>query len=170
MARSRDLDQLAREMRGSSPFRGSLLLLVIILFLIIAGIWASITEIDDVTRAEGRIVPSRDVQVIQATEAGVLQAVHVIEGEVVDEGAVLMELDGIQLASQLDQEQQRAYGLMARIQRLQAEIDGVELEFPETLIDRAAAVVRSETSLYHGRLAELQSEIDILERQRGQRR
>ncbi len=170
MARSRDLDQLAKEMRGTSPFRGSLLLGLILLFLITAGVWASITEIDDVTRAEGRIVPSRDVQVIQATEAGVLQAVHVIEGEVVDEGSVLMELDGIQLASQLDQEQQRAFGLMARIQRLQAEIDGVDLEFPPTLIERAAAVVRSETALYHGRLAELQSEIDILERQRGQRR
>ncbi|MCC5999278.1 MAG: HlyD family type I secretion periplasmic adaptor subunit [Pararhodobacter sp.] len=170
MARSRDLDQLAREMRGSSPFRGSLLLGVILLFLIVAGIWASITEIDDVTRAEGRIVPSRDIQVIQATEPGVLQALHVIEGEVVDAGAVLMELDGIQLASQLDQEQQRAYGLMARIQRLQAEIDGADLEFPELLIRQASAVVRSETALYHGRLAELQAEIDILERQRGQRR
>lgn len=170
MARSRDLDQLAREMRGSSPFRGSLLLGVILLFLIVAGIWASITEIDDVTRAEGRIVPSRDIQVIQATEPGVLQALHVIEGEVVDVGAVLMELDGIQLASQLDQEQQRAYGLMARIQRLQAEIDSIDLEFPDVLIRQAAAVVRSETALYHGRLAELQAEIDILERQRGQRR
>lgn len=169
MARSRDLDELAREMRGSSPFRGSMLLGVILLFLIVAGVWASITEIDDVTRAEGRIVPSRDIQVIQATEPGVLQALHVTEGEVVEAGAILMELDGIQLASQLDQEQQRAYGLMARIRRLQTEIDGIDLEFPEILIQRAAAVVRSETSLYHGRQAELQAEIDILERQRGQR-
>lgn len=170
MARHNDLERLAREMRGGSPLRGSLLLGLILLFLITAWVWAARTEIDDVTRAEGRIVPSRDVQVIQATEPGVLQALHVREGEVVDEGAILMELDGTQLASQLDQEQQRAFGLMARIERLQAEIDGVELAFSPDLIARAPAVVRSETALYHGRLAELQAEIDILERQRLQRR
>ncbi len=170
MARHNDLERLAHEMRGTSPLRGSLLLAVIILFLVTASVWAARTEIDDVTRAEGRIVPSRDIQVIQATEPGVLQALYVQEGEVVDEGAILMELDGTQLASQLDQEQQRAFGLMARIERLQAEIDGEDLDFSADLLTRAASVVRSETALFHGRLAELQSEVDILERQRMQRR
>jgi adhesin transport system membrane fusion protein len=170
MARDHDLDRLARELRGSSPLRGSLLLAVIILFLAAAAVWAARTELDDVTRAEGRIVPSRDVQVIQATEPGILQAVHVTEGEIVDAGTVLMELDGTQISSELDQEQQRAYGLMARIERLQAEIDGTGLSYSDTLIERAPDVVRSETALFHGRQAELADEIDILERQRSQRR
>lgn len=170
MARNHDLDRLAREMRGASPFRGSLLLAVILLFLAAAAVWAARTELDDVTRAEGRIVPSRDVQVIQATEPGILQAVHVAEGEIVEAGAVLMELDGTQISSELDQEQQRAFGLMARIDRLQAEIDGTGLSYADTLIERAPDVVRSETALFHGREAELADEIDILERQRSQRR
>ena len=51
MTRNHDLDTLAREMRGSSPFRGSLLLAVIILFLAAAAVWAARTELDDVTRA-----------------------------------------------------------------------------------------------------------------------
>lgn len=170
MARNHDLDRLAREMRGASPFRGSLLLAVILLFLAAAAVWAARTELDDVTRAEGRIVPSRDVQVIQATEPGILQAVHVAEGDIVEAGAVLMELDGAQISSELDQEQQRAFGLMARIDRLQAEIDGTGLSYADTLIERAPDVVRSETALFHGREAELADEIDILERQRSQRR
>ena len=170
MARNHDLEKLAREMRGRQPIRGSLLLGVILLFLMAAGVWAARTELDDVTRAEGRIVPSRDVQLIQATESGVLQALHVEEGDIVEEDDLLMELDGTQLSSQLDQEQQRAYGLMARIERLQAEIDDVELDFSETLIAQAPAVVRSETALYHARADELRAEIEILERQRVQRR
>ncbi|MEI4233888.1 HlyD family type I secretion periplasmic adaptor subunit [Roseovarius sp. D22-M7] len=170
MAHDRDLAKLAREMRGASPLRGSLLLAVILVFLAAAAVWAARTELDDVTRAEGRIVPSRDVQLIQATEPGILQALHVSEGEIVDEGTVLMELDGTQISSELDQEQQRAYGLIARIERLQAEIDGAELSFRDTLIERAPDVVRSETALFHGRQAELADEIDILERQRSQRR
>ena len=170
MARDHDLDRLAREMRGRSALRGSLLLFTILAFLIIAGIWAATTEIDDVTRADGRIVPSASVQVIEAAEQGVLQALHVKEGQIVEKGDLLMELDGTLLDSQLDQEQQRAFGLMARIERLQAEIDGDDLTFSPDLVARAGDVVRSETALYRGRQAELQAEIDILERQRLQRR
>lgn len=169
MARRADLDRLALEMQGRQPWRGSLLLGVILLFLLTAAVWAARTEIDDVTRAEGRIVPARDIQMIQATEPGILQAVHVSEGDIVTESQVLLELDGTQLSSQLDQEQQRAYGLMARITRLQAEIDQVGLIFPEVLTRQAAAVVASETALYYARRDELASEIDVLERQRRQR-
>ena len=169
MAQRHDLESLAREMQGRQSWRGSLLLGVILLFFFTAGVWAARTEIDDVTRAEGRIVPSSDIQLIQATEPGILQALHVAEGDIVGQGDVLMELDGIQLASQLDQEQQRAYGLMARIERLQAEMDRVDLAFSPILIAQAPAVVRSETALYHARRDELAAEIEILERQRGQR-
>ena len=73
MARDRDLDRLAREMRGRSALRGSLLLFTILAFLAIAVTWAATTEIDDVTRADGRIVPSASVQVIEAAEPGVLR-------------------------------------------------------------------------------------------------
>lgn len=171
MSRHRDLHALAREMRGRSPVRGSLLLFAILAFLLAAGAWAAMTEIDDVTRVDGRIVPSGDVQVIEAAETGVLQALHVSEGEIVEEGTLLMELDGVLLTSQRDQEQQRAFGLMARIERLQAEIDGAaELIFSKDLIARAPDVIRSEAALFHGRLAELAAEIEILENQRNQRR
>lgn len=170
MPRNRDLDTLAREMRGRSPIRGSLLLAAILLFLVAAAVWAAQTELDDVTRADGRIVPSQDVQMIQPAEPGVLQSLHVSEGDIVENGDILMELDGTQLTSQLDQEQQRAYGLMARIERLQAEINSEELEFSDNLIVQAPDVVRSETALYHGRLEELDAEIRVLERQRSQRR
>jgi adhesin transport system membrane fusion protein len=164
--RDRDLDRLAREMRGRSALRGSLLLFTILAFLAIAVAWAGTTEIDDVTRADGRIVPSGSVQVIEAAEPGVLQALHVKEGQIVETGDLLMELDGTILDSQLDQEQQRAYGLMARIERLQAEIDGTDLAFSPDLVAKAPDVVKSETALYRGRQAELRAEIDILERQR----
>ncbi|WP_299084572.1 HlyD family type I secretion periplasmic adaptor subunit [uncultured Ruegeria sp.] len=169
MSRHPDLAALAREMRGGSSIRGSLLLLVVLSCLLAAGTWAYLTELDDVTRVDGRIVPSGDVQLIEATEPGVLQSVHVREGQVVDKGALLMELDTTQIDSQLSQEQQRAFGLMARALRLSAEIDSIELAFDENLIKGAPAVVRSETALYQGRQAELQAEIAILERQRQQR-
>jgi adhesin transport system membrane fusion protein len=167
---TRDLQLLAREMRGRAPIRGSLLLFLILAFLVIAVIWAARTELDDVTRADGRIVPTRQIQVIQAAESGVLQALHVSEGDLVQEGDLLMELDRTMLASQLDQEQQRAFGLMARIARLQAEIDGRDLQFDADLVQRTPSVVRSEAALFSARRDELADQIDVLERQRMQRR
>ncbi len=167
---ARDLETLAQEMRGRQPWRGSILLGLILLFVVIAVIWAALTELDDVTRADGRIVPTQQVQVIQAAEAGVLKALHVSEGTLVDAGTLLMDLDRTMLASQLDQEQQRAFGLMARIARLQAEIDDIPLEFDPALVQRTASVVRSEAALFSARRDELTAQIDVLERQRMQRR
>jgi len=171
MAEPRDFDTIARELRGRSPLRSSLLLFAILAFLILAGVWAALTELDDVTRGDGRIVPSRTVQVVQAAEGGVLQALHVQEGDRVEEGALLMELDRTLLASQLDQEQQRARGLMVRIARLEAEIRGTGvLELAPDLMRATPAVVRSEAALFQARRDELDSEIEVLERQRSQRR
>lgn len=167
---TRDLDLLAREMRGRAPIRGSLLLLLILAFLVSFFVWAALTELDDVTRADGRVVPARQVQTIQAAESGVLQALHVVEGDLVEGGQLLMELDRTILASQLDQEQTRAFGLMARIMRLQAEIDRLPLEFPETLIRATPNVVRTEAALFIARQDELRDQIEVLERQRAQRR
>lgn len=170
MSRHPDLDSMAREMRGRSPLRGSLLLLVIFACLLTSVFWAYLTELDDVTRVDGRIVPSADVQLIEATEPGVLQSLHTKEGQIVEKGTLLMEFDTTQIDSQLSQEEQRAFGLMARAQRLQAEIDGATLTFSPKLIEGAPEVVKSETALFQGRQTELMAEIAIFERQREQRR
>lgn len=169
MSQHHDLASLARATRGASPLRNSLLLVAILACLLTAGLWAYLTELDDVTRVDGRIVPSGDIQIIEATEPGVLKALHVREGQVVQAGTLLMEFDTTQIDSQLSQEQQRAFGLMARIQRLQSEIEGRDLQFDAALVTGAPDVVQSERALYQGRQAELQAEIDILLRQQQQR-
>ncbi|WP_299665131.1 HlyD family type I secretion periplasmic adaptor subunit [uncultured Ruegeria sp.] len=169
MPRHPELRQLAREMQGRAPLRGSLLLFLIVGCIITAVFWAKFTELDDVVRADGRIVPSGDIQVIEATEPGVLQSLHVREGMVVEAETLLMELDSNQIERELNQEQQRAYALMARAQRLQGEIDETALQFDDSLLSEAPSVVQSETALYRGRQAELASEIAILNRQREQR-
>lgn len=169
MSRHPDFASLERELRGRPGVRGSVLLLVTLSCILAAGVWAYATELDDVVRADGRIVPSADIQVIEATEPGVLLALHVREGQVVDKNELLMEFDATQLDSDLDRERQKAFGLMAKAQRLQAEIDGTDLRFEDDLVRQAPEVVRSETALYLGRQAELADEIAILERQREQR-
>lgn len=166
-----DLDRLVRDLRGPSSLRGSLLLLLIIACMGLGLAWAALTEIDDVTRADGRVVPVRDVQVIQSAETAVLQHLHVREGEVVEEGALLMELDRTMLSSEFDQGRSRAAALDARIARLAARIDGAAApEFAPGLVAASPGIVASERALFAAEAEALRAETDVLERQRLQRR
>lgn len=169
MKGNRDLDALARDMRGRTPLRASLLLFVIVAVVASALLWAGLTEIDDVTRAPGKVVPAADVQRIQATEDGIIRRVFVEEGAVVEAGTPLLELDALVQNSQLDREMQRALALQARIERLSAEIDARPLAFPPALDRDAPELTASERALHAGRAADLAAQIAVLDRQRQQR-
>ncbi len=170
MTAQRDLNRLVTEMKGRTSLGASALLITIC--AIIGGVlfWAWITEIDDVTRAPGRVVPAGDVQQVQAVEEGVIRAVLVEEGARVKAGDALVELDGLVQTSQLDREVQRAVALEARIERLSAEIDGRPPVFSPEIEASAPELVVSERALYAGRAAALSSEIRVLGRRLDQRR
>jgi hemolysin D len=69
------------------------ILLSIMLFFTIAIIWASTGEVDIVGVAQGKIIPSSKVKIIQPLETGVVRKILVKEGQHVDTGQILIELD-----------------------------------------------------------------------------
>lgn len=152
---------------------GSLLLIVIALFLVIAFAWASLTEIDEVTRATGKIVPSRSLQVIESLEGGVVERIAVTKGQQVSRGDILMVLNPGMLGGAFQESQQRYYGLLARSIRLQAETRGDEapgvLEFPDEIASKAPDVMDAQVELYRANLLRLTSEIRVLQRQKQQK-
>ena len=97
----KDAQTFAQEVKGRNPIRGSLLLLAIIAFLGIAAFWAAQTEIDTVTRTDGRVVPSGEVQIVQPGEPGVITNIHVSDGDFVMAGDPLVTLDATQVAGEL---------------------------------------------------------------------
>lgn len=170
MSAKRDLDLLVREVQGRTPLRASALLFTIFAAIAVVFIWAWTTELDDVTRAPGRVVPAGDVQRVQAAEAGVIRAVFVEEGAIVSAGDPLVELDALTQTGQLDREVQRVMALQSRIARLSAEIDGRMPVFPAEIEAAAPALVVSERALHAGRATSLAAEIAVLERRIEQRR
>jgi membrane fusion protein, adhesin transport system len=170
MSAARDLDALAREMDGRRPLAASALLVTIGAVIAAALVWAWVTEIDDVTRAPGKVVPAGDVQQVQASEEGVIRAIFIEEGAVVEAGDPLLELDSLVRTSQLDREVQRALALQARILRLEAEIANRAPDFPAELERQAPEQVTSERALFAGRAAELAADIAVLDRRLEQRR
>jgi hypothetical protein len=75
-------------------------LYLLCLFVIAALVWAFYARVDIVTRAEGRIVPEAREQVIASLEAGILRALHVREGAIVQPGEELAQLDPTRVAAQ----------------------------------------------------------------------
>jgi len=160
---------LAREISGGNPLRSSLLLLAILLLLVASVSWAAVTELDRVTRTDGRIVPSGEVQVVQPSEPGVIAAIHVAEGDIVEANDPLVTLDDTQIEGELGQAQARVIALELRITRLKAEIADQPFAPLIETNPKTSALIASEQALYEARRTALTDEIGILLRQRRQR-
>jgi len=153
----------------SAPRTGHSLLILTVFFFICAGWWASVTELDEVTRGEGKVIPSSKIQVIQNLEGGILSEVLIAEGQIVEKGDVLLKIDDTRFSSSFRETELKYWELLARSTRLQAEADGDDLVLPEKLINDKPQLAAAERSLYQTRQRELESNVDVLQQQARQR-
>jgi adhesin transport system membrane fusion protein len=126
-----------------------------ILYLIAACVvaaltWASLARVDEVTKADARVVPEGREQVIASLEGGLLHGLLVHEGEQVEEGQPLAELDPTRYQTQQAEGETKLIALKAQIARLSAEASGRALEFPPEVLAQAQ-VAESERDSYNAR-------------------
>lgn len=145
------------------------LLLAIVAFFVVFLLWANWAHVDEVTRGEGRVIPSRQVQIIQNLEGGILAELFVKEGQVVEEGQILLRIDNIRAESDYKEKRARYLALLAGIARLQAEIEDSKLVFPPEVLAEAREVAEKEMMLFTSRQENLDKEIQILRTQAQQR-
>ncbi len=112
--------------------------------------WAAVSKVDEITRAEGRVVPEGREQVIASLEGGILRELHVREGAQVYEGQELAQLDPTRFESQQNEGEAKRVALLGTIARLTAEAYGRALKFPEE-VRKVASVVEGETDAYTAR-------------------
>src|SRR5688572_6280404 len=87
-------------------------------------LWSSFAEVDEIARGEGKVIPASKTQVIQASEAGVVQEIAVKIGRIVKKNDLIIRLDNTLSASSLGEQQARARTLQVRIGRLKHEQGG----------------------------------------------
>jgi adhesin transport system membrane fusion protein len=152
------------------PLSRHLLFVAIAAFFAIFVIWANLAVLDEVTRGDGKIVPSSEMQSIQTLEAGIIEEFMVKEGDQVKAGQVLMRLSDVDASSDLGANQSRASGLQAAIIRLQAEAEGKDtVEFPEEVKKAAPTSVAEEMNAFRANQMQRQGQLDILTQQLTQR-
>ena len=169
--RDRDfVSEVSRASYEASPLLGHLVLWIALLFVVAALAWASFAEIDEVTRAEGSVIPSRQIQVVQNLEGGIVRELGVQAGATVQEGDVLLVIDDTRFSATLREGTQKRYALMAKAARLQAETTDAEFAMPAELEDSAPEIVAQERRLYRSRQQELESNLQVIDQQLRQRR
>ncbi|MET0119284.1 MAG: HlyD family type I secretion periplasmic adaptor subunit [Sedimenticola sp.] len=152
-----------------TPRGGRTILWVAAIFIIAAIIWANWAELDEVTTGTGSVIPSRQVQVVQNLEGGIVASLLVSEGETVEKGQVLLQIDDTRFASSLRETRLQYLALRARAARLQAEAEGSEFTAPEEIAKESPKTVAEERSLYEARRSELANNKSILSEQVAQR-
>jgi membrane fusion protein, adhesin transport system len=146
-----------------------LLLFVIVAFFVVFFAWASWAELEEVTRGEGKVIPSSQVQVVQNLEGGIVAEIPVREGAIVERGEVLVRIDNVRAASELRESRQRYLALRGALGRLRAEVDDAPVAFAPEVMAEAPDVAQSESALYRARQEALQSELEVLRSQAAQR-
>ena len=138
-----------------------------VLTVIIFVVWASFAEIDEVTRGEGRIIPSSRLQMIQSLEGGIIDSLLVAEGDMVEVGQALVSLDRTRFHAAYMEGLSQSIALGAAVARLESEVkDADEIEFPSDF-DLSTPEVKSEIALFNARRDRKQQTINSLKREMG---
>lgn len=139
-------------------------------FVLFALLWADLAIVDEVTRGEGKAIPSSRLQKIQNLEGGIVAELFAREGQIVDVGDPLLRLDDTRFASNVGETEADRLALTARVERLSAEVDDRELALPEEVRRVAPGLAASEQQLFESRRQQLRDEVGALEEQLVQRR
>lgn len=152
---------VAHDMKPAKP---ALIILTAIIALIgFAFTWAAITEVEELTRGQGQVVPSKDIQIVQSLEGGIIQEILVKEGEAVKKGQILLRISDVMFASEERGTEARFLGLEAKKYRLKAEADNQELLIPKELKNKIPKIIENERALYVSRQKELEAAFSIQE-------
>ncbi len=139
------------------------------LFIVVFITWSAWAEIDEVTRAEGKVISSQRTQIIQNLEGGILQDILVKEGEAVIEGTPLARIENETAASNYRDALSKSLEHTAAIERLQAELEDRKPDYPLEIKENAPQIILDQNAIMQARILQRESELRLLESQYEQR-
>lgn len=160
-------------MTDSPPLwaRASLVVVVLLILSFIA--WAAITQIEEIARGEGKVIPISRTQVIQASEASVVQEIAVKVGQIVKKDDLIVRLDDTATTSTLGELEARARALRVQVARLELEQMGdmsAPMTCPEIVKATSPAICDNEAQLLQARRDAFQNKLSVLQERHLQRR
>jgi len=151
------------------PLKARKLLYTVLAVLVALIVWATFAEVDEVTRGEGRVVPSRQVQVIQSLDGGIVNQILVKAGDSVKVGTPLIKIDETRAVSSLKENRGQYLALLAKEARLKALATGTGFNPPKEVQQELPQAYDQEYALFNNSRDELSSILSIARDQMVQR-
>ena len=148
-------------------------MIALLLGLITAGyFWAKSTQLDLITRGEGRLIAEGQNKIVQSPEGGVITEIFVSEGDVVTNNQLLAVINSTAAEGSLEEIRAKKNSLLAKLVRLDAELknaDKYQLEkglsgFSENVRESQLALFLANRSNLRSLLFSIESERDQLEK------
>lgn len=153
--------QYHRPLAEKSLPRSTILVWSLALMLLSFVLWANFYTLDEVTTGTGKVIPSSHEQIVQSLEGGIVHSINVQEGEVVERGQRLAQLDRTKTESGVQESLSRLHAALATAARLTAQINDTPLVFPPEL-NNEPDLVKSETELYNSSRNSLEKQLSGL--------
>lgn len=138
--------------------KSSVIIWIVGIGLLVLLIWAWLFSLEEVSTGTGKVIPSSKEQVVQSLEGGILTTLNVREGEIVERGQILAQLDPTRLESNVGESESLLVSSRATSARLRAEVSGTPLVFPAEVL-KYPKLVKEETALYQSRRANLEESV-----------
>ena len=136
----------------------SIMIWVVCLGLMALLTWAWIFKLEEVSQGTGKVIPTSKEQVIQSLEGGILTKLDVKEGDIVQKGQILAQLDPTRFESNVGESESLLVSSQATTARLRAEVNGTPLIFPES-VQKFPKMVSEQTDLYNSRRSNMEESI-----------
>ena len=148
-------------------------LFVLLSTLCIFGLWAYLAPIDGAAMAPGFVAVKSHKRTVQHLDGGIVNQLLVKDGDIVQQGAVLLTLDGTENKAQLEIARSQYITLTAQVARLDAEREGKKtIAYPASLNDvsdvRISEAKKTENQLFVARKNAHQGEMAVLTQRVGQ--
>lgn len=138
----------------------------IFVLLIVLIVWSYYAEVDELVRGQGKVIPSKQLQLVQNLEGGILSELLVEEGQHVQKGQVLLKLDDTQFNSSFQERRQTLLAVKANIARLRAELSGKsDIEFSADMQKDAPNIIQEQRRLFSHRQAQINASQRLIDLQ-----
>lgn len=156
---------MSRPIADTPPFMARMIVALVAAFIVIFLAWAAIAEIDEIARGEGKVIPVSKTQIIQSSEAGVVETIAVQVGQVVRKGELIVQLNNTTTESSLGESVAKARAFGAKIARLALEEAGsydAAFVCPEDVQTVASKVCENEERLFAANKASYLNKAGVL--------
>jgi adhesin transport system membrane fusion protein len=151
------------------PVRARILMRSLLIFIVLFVVWAGLAKIDELTKGEGKVIPSDQLQVLQSLDGGIVTDILVKEGDKVVENQVLLKIDPTRFEASVKENRAGYLSLMAKAARLRALGEGKPFVPPEEVVKEDPATAAEEERLYQSATTELNTQVSIAREQLAQR-